>query len=381
MSILFTDDQQMLRDTVSGFLADRYGFETRQSAVRSEVGWQPRIWTALAEELGLFGAPFAEQLGGFGGGAVENMIVMEAFGKALVIEPYLGTVVIADGFLKYGGHPDAVQLSGQIVAGRLICAFAYAEPQGRYDLANLTTSARKRDGEWTLNGRKSVVIGAPWATHLVVTARTAGSQKDLSGISVFLVEKASPGISSVDYPTIDGTRASDIVFENVRLPDGCLIAPEDEALPLIERVVDEAIAACCAEACGVMHMLYTDTIDYTRQRRQFGVPIASFQVLQHRMVDMFIHLGKSLAMTTMATRMLDAPDRERALAVSSAKVQIGQACRFVGQNAVQLHGGIGITDELRLSHAFKRATVLEHQFGSVDHHLARFEALSDQGVS
>ena len=381
MSIMFTDEQQMLRDTVSGFLADRYGFEARQSAVRSEVGWQPGIWTALAEELGLFGAPFAEELGGYGGGAVETMIVMEEFGKALVIEPYLGTVVIAGGFLKYGGHGNAADLIGQIIAGRMICAFAYAEPQGRYDLANLTTSARKQDGEWILNGRKSVVIGAPWSTHLVVTARTAGSQKDLSGISVFLVDKASPGISSVDYRTIDGTRASDIFFENVRLPDESLIAPEDHALPLIERVVDEAIAACCAEACGVMHMLYNDTVDYTKQRRQFGVPIASFQVLQHRMVDMFIHLEKSIAMTTMATQMLDARNPERALATSSAKVQIGQACRFVGQNAVQLHGGIGITDELRLSHAFKRATVLENQFGSVDRHLTRFEALSYQDVS
>jgi pimeloyl-CoA dehydrogenase small subunit len=371
----FTEEQSMLRDTVASYLADNYDIDKRRAAVTSDAGWRPAVWKAFAEELGILGAPFSEELGGLGGGAIENMIVMEEFGKALVVEPYLGTVVIGGGFLKHSGHAQAADLIGGAIAGENIFAFAYAEPQGRYNLADLTTTAKKDGSGWVLNGQKAVVIGAPWATHLFVTARTAGGQRDAQGVSVFLVEKGAKGVTTRDYPTVDGFRASEVYFENVQLPAEALVGPADHGLPLVEKVVDEAIAATCAEACGVLRRLQEGTVEYTKQRKQFGVPISSFQVLQHRMVDMFINLEQSISMTYMANIKL-ADDAERAKAVSAAKVQIGKACKFVGENAIQLHGGMGMTDEMAIGHYFKRATMIQSAFGSVDHHLARYEFLS-----
>ncbi|MDB5496176.1 MAG: acyl-CoA dehydrogenase [Phenylobacterium sp.] len=375
MDFSFTEEQSMLRDTVASYLADHYSFDQRRAMLAQEPGWSPATWKAFAEELGILGAPFSEELGGLGGGPVENMIVMEEFGKALVVEPYLSTVVIGGGFLKHSGHPQAEALIGQIIAGEAIFAFAYAEPQGRYNLADLKTTAKKDGGSWVLNGHKAVVIGAPYATHLIVTARTAGGQRDAQGVSVFIVEKAAPGVTTRDYATVDGFRASEVILENVKVGADALVGPEDQALPLVEKVVDEAIAATCAEACGVLAKLHQSTLDYTRQRKQFGQPISSFQVLQHRMVDMFIQLEQSVSMTYMATIKL-ADDRERTKAAAAAKVQIGKACKFVGQNAIQLHGGMGMTDEMAIGHYFKRATMIESAFGSTDHHLARYEFLS-----
>lgn len=375
MDFSFTDEQSMLRDTVASYLADNYSFDQRRNVVAKEPGWNPKVWKAFAEELGILGAPFPEDLGGLGGGPIENMIVMEEFGKALVVEPYLGTVVIAGGFLKHSGHSRAAELIGKIIAGEAVFAFAYAEPQGRYNLADLTTTARKDGGGYVLNGHKAVVVGAPWATHLIVTARTGGGQRDAQGISVFIVEKAAAGVTTRDYPTVDERRASEVFLENVKVPAEALVGPEGHALPLIEKVVDEAVAATCAEACGVLRKLHEGTLEYTKQRKQFGVPISSFQVLQHRMVDMFIALEQSVSMTYMATIKVS-DDAERAKAVAGAKVQIGKACRFVGQNAIQLHGGMGMTDEMAIGHYFKRATMIESAFGNTDHHLARYEFLS-----
>ncbi len=375
MDFNFTDEQSMLRDTVASYLADHYAFDQRRAMLGKEPGWSPSIWKAFAEELGILGAPFSEEAGGLGGGPVENMIVMEEMGKALVVEPYLGTVVIGGGFLKHSGHAQASDLIGQIIAGEAIFAFAYAEPQGRYNLADLKTTARKDGGSWVLNGAKAVVIGAPYATHLIVTARTAGGQRDAQGVSAFIVPKGAAGVTTRDYPTVDGFRASEVTLENVKLDAGALIGPADHALPLIEKVVDEALAATCAEACGVLRKLHEGTLDYTRQRKQFGQPIANFQVLQHRMVDMFIQVEQSISMTYMAAIKV-ADDAERAKACAAAKVQIGKACKFVGQNAIQLHGGMGMTDEMAIGHYFKRATMIESAFGSTDHHLARYEFLS-----
>jgi hypothetical protein len=370
----FTDEQSMLRDTVASYLADHYSFDQRRARLAKEPGWSPQVWKAFAEELGILGAPFAEELGGLGGGPVENMIVMEEFGKALVVEPYLGTVVIGGGFLKHSGHPQAEALIGQIIAGEAIFAFAYAEPQGRYNLADLKTTAKKDGGAYVLNGHKAVVIGAAYATHLIVTARTGGGQREAQGISVFIVPKDAPGVTTRDYPTVDGFRASEVTLENVKVADA-LVGPEGQALPLIEKVVDEAIVATCGEACGVLARLHEGTLEYTRQRKQFGQPISAFQVLQHRMVDMFIQVEQSISMTYMATIKLS-DEKERAKAAAAAKVQIGKACRFVGQNAIQLHGGMGMTDEMAIGHYFKRATMIESAFGSTDHHLARYEFLS-----
>ncbi|THD59077.1 acyl-CoA dehydrogenase family protein [Phenylobacterium sp.] len=375
MDFNFTDEQSMLRDTVASYLADHYSFDQRRAQLAKEPHWSPAIWKAFAEELGILGAPFAEELGGLGGGPVENLIVMQEMGKALVVEPYLGTVVIGGGFLKHSGYVGAETLIGQIIAGEAIFAFAYAEPQGRYNLADLKTTAKKDGGSWVLNGQKAVVIGAPYATHLIVTARTAGGQRDAEGISVFIVEKGAAGVTTRDYPTVDGFRASEVILENVKVGAEALVGPEGHALPLIEKVVDEAIVATCAEACGVLAKLHEGTLEYTRQRKQFGQPISAFQVLQHRMVDMFIQVEQSVSMTYMATVKLS-EDHERSKAAAAAKVQIGKACKFVGQNAIQLHGGMGMTDEMAIGHYFKRATMIESAFGSTDHHLARYEFLS-----
>ncbi len=376
MDFSFTEEQSMLRDTVASFLNDKYDFETRRGIVKSEAGWRPDYWQAFAHELGILGAPFSEELGGLGGGPTENMIVLEEFGKALVVEPYLGTVVIGGGFLKHSGYAGAADLIGQIIEGKAIFAFAYAEPQGRYTWADLKTTAKKDGAGYVLNGHKAVVVGAPWATHLIVTARTGGGQREAGGVSVFVVDKNAKGVVTRDYPTVDGQRASEVFFENVSVPADALIGAEGAGLPLVEKVIDEAIAGVCAEAVGVLRKLHEGTLDYTKQRKQFGQPIAQFQVLQHRMVDMFIQLEQSVSMTYMANIKLDESDHERAKAISAAKVQIGRACKFVGQNAIQLHGGMGMTDELAIGHYFKRATIIEGLFGSVDHHLRRYETLS-----
>jgi alkylation response protein AidB-like acyl-CoA dehydrogenase len=367
----FTEEQSMLRDTVASYLQDKYDFETRRKVVKSESGWRPEVWKAFAEELGILGAPFSEEHGGLGGGPTENMIVMEEFGKALVVEPYLGTVVIGGGFMKHSGFSGAANVIGKIVDGSAVIAFAYAEPQGRYNLADLKTTAKKSGDGYTISGHKAVVIGAPWATHLIVTARTGGAHRDAGGVGIFLVEKGAAGLTTRDYPTVDGQRASEVQFDNT---PAILIA--DDALPLVEKVVDEAIAALCAEAVGVQRKLHEGTLDYTKQRKQFGVPIASFQALQHRMVDMFMNVEQSVSMTYMATIKLEESDAERAKAISAAKVQVGRANKFVGQNAIQLFGGMGMTDEVSIGHYFKRATMIEGQFGSVDHHLKRYEDLS-----
>jgi hypothetical protein len=371
----FTDEQSMLRDTVASYLADHYSFDQRRAMLAKEPGWSPQVWKAFAEELGILGAPFSEELGGLGGGPVENMIVMQEMGRSLVVEPYLGTVVIGGGFLKHSGYAGAEALIGQIIEGKAIFAFAYAEPQGRYNLADLKTTAAKDGAGWTLSGQKAVVIGAPYATHLIVTARTGGGQRDQEGVSVFIVEKGAAGVTTRDYPTVDGFRASEVTFEKVKLGADALIGPEGQAMPLIEKVVDEAVVATCGEACGVLAKLHEGTLEYTRQRRQFGQPISAFQVLQHRMVDMFIQVEQAVSMTYMATIKL-ADDGQRSKSAAAAKVQIGKACKFVGQNAIQLHGGMGMTDEMAIGHYFKRATMIESAFGSTDHFLARYEFLS-----
>jgi alkylation response protein AidB-like acyl-CoA dehydrogenase len=375
MDLSFTDEQVMLRDTVASYLADHYSLEARRKAVAGEAGWRPQVWKTFAEELGILGASFPEDLGGLGGGPVETMILMEEFGKALVVEPFLETVVIGGGFLKHADHPRAAELIGAIIAGEAVFAFAWAEPGGRYSLADLRTTARRDADGWVLDGAKAMVVAAPWASHLIVTARTAGGERDAMGVSVFLVEADAAGVSRRDYPTVDGGRAGDITFENVRLPAEALVGPADAGLPLVEKVVDEALAALCAEACGVMRRMHEETLAYARQRKQFGVPIGSFQALQHRMADMYIHLEQSVSMTLMATLKLGRED-ERGRACAAAKAQIGKACRFIGQNAIQIHGGMGMTDEMAVGHYFKRATLIESALGSTDHHLARYELLS-----
>ncbi len=376
MDFNFTEEQDMVRDGLSRMVREQYDWETRRKAIESDAGWRPEVWAQLAE-LGILGMPFSEDDGGFGGGAIDSMVIMEEFGKGLVVEPFVPTVVCAGGFLKHAGT-DAQKEDhlAAIIGGERIFAFAYAEPRGRYDYADITTTAKKDGGAYTLNGHKAVVVGAPWASHLVVTARTSGSGRDRDGISVFIVEKAADGVVTRDYETVDGRRASEVYFENVSVSADALIGEEGKALPLIELVTDEAIAAQCAEACGAMKVAHTMTVEYSRQRKQFGVPIGKFQVLQHRMVDMYTAYEQSVSLTYLATLKLDADEGERKRAVSAAKVGVGQASRLIGQEAVQIHGGNGVTDEYAIGHYFKRLTIFDHEFGNVDHHLKRHVKLS-----
>lgn len=375
MDFNFSEEQEMVRDGLSRMVREQYDWETRRKAIASEAGWRPEVWAQLAE-IGILGMPFSEADGGFGGGAVDAMIVMQEFGKGLVVEPFVPTVVCAGGFLKHAGTAaQKEEHIGGIVAGTRVFAFAYAEPRGRYDYADLETTAKKDGSGYVLNGHKAVVIGAPWASHLIVTARASGERRDRDGVSLFVVDKTAPGVITRDYETVDGRRASEVYFENSAVPAEALIGEEGAALPLIERVADEAIAAQCAEACGAMKVAHAMTVEYSRQRKQFGVPIGSFQVLQHRMVDMYTAYEQSVSLTYLATLRLDASEIERKRAVSAAKVGIGQAARLIGQEAVQIHGGNGVTDEYAIGHYFKRLTIFDSEFGDVDHHMKRHISL------
>ncbi|WP_374526801.1 acyl-CoA dehydrogenase family protein [Novosphingobium sp.] len=373
MDLSYTETQEMLRDTLARFLADTYDFEARKKMLSSPAGRDPGIWKALSSELGLTCAPFAEEHGGMGGGAIENMIMMEEFGKVIAVEPWLQTVVIGGGALKAAGGALADATIPAIIAGDAIIAFAYAEPQGRYNLADIGTTAKQDGAGYLLNGHKAVVYAAPWATHLLVTARTGGSRRERAGVEMFLIEANSPGISRRDYPTVDGFMASEVYFENVAVPGEALLTG---GIDLVERVVDEASMAVCAEATGIARVMLSQTVEYTKQRKQFGQPIGKFQSLQHRMADMLVEGEQIASMTLMGTLKLDAPAEARKAAVSLAKAKVARSIKFVGQSAIQTHGGIGITMELGIGHYFKRSTMIEGQFGSADYHLERYEALT-----
>ena len=375
MNFDYTDEQNMLRDSIAKWAAGQYDFEKRRAALASEDGWKTN-WTTFAE-LGLLAAPLPEEFGGLGGGAIDVNVVTEEFGKALVVEPYVPTVVLGAGALKYAGNAaQKDEHLNAIASGERIIAFAQAEPKSRWALHDVATSAKKDGAGWVLNGHKAVVIGAPQADHLLVSARTAGGQRDQKGVSLFLVPKNANGVSTRDYPTMDGTRAAEVYLENVSVGAANLIGEADNALPLIERIVDEANAAYCSEAVGCMRMMTDLTREYAKTRKQFGRAIADFQVLQHRMVDMFMATEESHSMALRATIKLGESDEERARAVSAAKVSIGKHSRFVGQAAVQIHGGMGVTDEMRVGHYFKRVTMLDATFGNVDTHLKRYTTLS-----
>ena len=377
MDFSFTEEQTLLRNTVQRFVTDQYDFETRRKIIATEEGRKPEHWAQFAE-LGLLAVPFDEEHGGLGYGPIETMVIMEELGRGLVVEPYLQTVVTCGGFLRYGGtDAQKAEHIPAIAGGEKIFAFAYAEPQGRFNLADLKTTAKQDGDDFVLSGYKAVVHAGPWADMLVVTARTSGGQRDEDGISVFLVDAKADGVARRDYPTVDGLRASEITFDNVKVSKDAVIGEVGKALSLIEKVVDETIAALAAESIGAMKVLNDTTVDYCKTRTQFGVPIGKFQVLQHRMVDMFMEHEQSVSMTYMAHLKLGEDEVERKKAASAVKVQIGKSARFIGQNAVQLHGGMGMTDELNVGHFFKRLTMVDALFGNTDHHLKRYAALSE----
>jgi pimeloyl-CoA dehydrogenase small subunit len=372
MDFDLSEEQRLLKESVDGLLGSSYDFDDRKKYMAEKGGWSKGVWGKFAEQ-GLLGLPFSEDDGGFGAGAVETMIVMEALGKALVLEPYLPTVVIAGGFLRRGG--SAAQKETYIPAiidGSKTFAFAQLEKNSRYDLGDVATSAKKKGDGWVIDGEKFVVLNGESADTLIVTARTKGGQRDANGVGVYLVPGNAKGVAKKGYPTQDGLHAADITFTGVEVGADAVIGDPENGLALIERVVDAARIALCAEAVGLMDESLKSTVEYLKTRKQFGVAIGSFQTLQHRAADMFVALEQARSMAMFATMAGDFDDaRERATAVAAAKVQIGKSLKFVGQQSIQLHGGIGMTMEAKIGHYFKRLTMIENTFGDTDYHLRR----------
>lgn len=372
MDFDLSEEQRLLKDSVDRLMADRYDFESRRRYAKEPEGWSRELWGAYAE-LGLLALPFDEAHGGFGGGPVETMTIMEAFGRSLALEPYLATVILGGGLLHHGGSEEQkAEYLPQVAAGDLRLAFAHTERQSRYDLFDVAATARRDGSSFVLDGQKSVVLHGDSADKILVTARVAGSRRDREGIGLFLVDAAAPGLSRRGYPTQDGQRAAEIAFDSVRVDAANVIGDPENALPVVERVADVAMAALAAEAIGAMDEMLKLTVDYLKTRRQFGTTIGSFQVLQHRSSEMFIALEQARSMAMFAAMMAqDENVEERRKAIAAAKVQIGRSGRFVGQQAIQLHGGVGMTMEYKVGHLFKRVTMIDTLFGDADHHLSK----------
>ena len=368
MDFDLSEDQRLLKDSVDRLVADQYQFEQRKKYLREPIGYSPAMWDQITE-MGLLGLPFEETLGGFGGGAVETAIVMDAFGRGLVLEPYFATVILGGGLLRRAAPASTLgALAPKVAAGKLKLAFAHVERHSRYNLADVSTTVRTDGGHYTLNGTKSVVIHGDSADRIFVTARLAGDRRARDGIGLFLVDPASPGVTRRGYPTQDGQRAAELTLSNVHVSADDLL--HDNALPMIEHVIDEAIAALCAEAVGAMQSMQELTLEYLKTRKQFGRPIGSFQVLQHRSVDMLVAVEQARSMAMFAAVMAAEENPiERRKAISAAKVQIGRSARHVGQEAIQLHGGIGMTNEYAVGHYFKRVTMIDQLYGDADTHL------------
>ena len=370
MDFDLSEEQRLLKESLDRLIGDRYDFEQRKAYAQSPDGWSRELWRQYAE-LGLLGLPFAERYGGSDGGPVETMLTMEAFGRALALEPFLATVVLGGGFLRHGGRSEQCDvLIPRIADGSMTLAFAHTERQSRYNLADISTKAVRDGAGWVLDGEKGVVLHGDSADKLIFTARTGGGRHDRDGVGVFIVDAKDPGLSRRGYPTQDGLRAAEVALTGVRVGLDAVLGEPGAALPLVERVVDEGIAAVCAEAVGAMAVMHELTVDYLKTRRQFGREIGSFQVLQHRAVDMLVALEQARSMAMFATMMAAEENAgSRRGALSSAKVQIGRSGRLVGQQAIQLHGGIGMTMEYKVGHYFKRVTMIDTLFGDAGHHL------------
>jgi alkylation response protein AidB-like acyl-CoA dehydrogenase len=371
MDFNFKEEQLQFADALKRWVAKDYSFEERGKIIGSEAGVSDAAWATLAE-LGMTALPVPEEQGGFSGTAVDMFVVMQELGRGLVVEPYLATVIGAE-FLKLGGGHAA--LLEQVAGGELILACALGERQSRHELADIATTAVQDGDAYVINGSKSVVVHGAQAGSVIVSARSAGAQRDHDGISLFVLPLDTAGITVTGYRTLDGQRAADIAFANVRAPASALIGTAGAGWDILEAAADYGAGLLCAEALGAMEAIFAATLEYLKTRTQFGAPIGKFQALQHRMADMFIHLEQARSMALLAAVKLASSDAdERRRAVSAAKFRVGQAMKFVGQQAVQLHGGMGVTNELPAAHHFKRLTMIELTMGDSDHHLRRFMA-------
>lgn len=376
MNFDFSDEQVMLRDSVARFIQDDYDFDTRRRIVASDAGMSKENWDTFAE-LGWLSVPFAEEFGGFGGGAVDLMVMMEEFGKGLVVEPYLATVVLFGGLLSHGGsEAQQSDFIPRIIEGSCLGAFAYLERQSRFELADVKTTATRNGDDYLLHGEKVVVFNGASADTLIVSARTAGEQADDHGITLFLVPANAPGVELIDYRLMDGQRVANVVLRDVTVGASHVVGAVDEGLPLMQSVILEACVALGAEALGIMGQLNAKTLEYTRTREQFGVPIGSFQALQHRMVDTFMSYEQTKSLLYRAVCALEKADENPARDIHALKVMVDKAGKHIYGEAIQLHGGMGITDELDIGHYAKRLMMINAIFGNGDYHQGRFNALS-----
>jgi alkylation response protein AidB-like acyl-CoA dehydrogenase len=377
MHFSLTPEQQLLSETVQRFLSKEYGFEARGRILRSPEGWSREVWAKLAE-MGLLALQVPEAHGGMGPAPVETLLTLVAMGKALVLEPYLASAVMGTALVRtLGSAGQQAALLPALAAGEKIVVPAHGEEGARYDLERVATTATRTGSGWSLRGRKAVVLHAAAADVLLVTARTAGETTDRTGLSLFLVPRDAKGLSLVAYPVLGGERAAEVVLADVALPADAILGAPGQAFDALAAAFDLGVAGLCAEASGALQATLDATLEYTKTRKQFGVPLAKFQALQHRMADMLIHVEQARSMAYLAALRADDPDpRERRRAVSAAKVVVGNACRFVGQQAVQLHGGMGVSDETAVSHYFRRLTAIELTLGDTEHHLEQFIAAS-----
>jgi pimeloyl-CoA dehydrogenase small subunit len=373
MDFDLSDDQRLLKDSVDRLIRDKYGFEARKGYRAQPDGWSRPIWAEFAE-LGLLGLPFAEDEGGFGGTPVETSLVMEAFGRSLVVEPYFSSVVLCGALLRHGATPtQRAPYVEALVSGSATLAYAQAERQARYSLNDVKTVAREQAGTWRIDGQKGLVLHGDSADTLMVSARVHGNERDRDGIGLFAVDASAPGVLRQGYPTQDGMRAAEVTFDNT---EATPLGVPGGALPAMERAQDEAIAALCAEAVGVMTAMLDMTVDYLKTRKQFGRAIGENQALQHRSVDMYVSLEQARSMALFATMMAGSEDEtERRRAIHAAKVQIGRSGRHIGEEAIQLHGGIGVTMAYAVGHYFKRMTMIERGFGDTQTHLSALAQL------
>jgi len=374
MDFTLSDEQKLLKDAVGGYLTSGYDLNASRRAARLGDGLQPQVWRAFAEDLGILGASLPESAGGAGGGAEEVMVIAQELGGHLVVEPYIGTVVLGGSILGAADTQTAGDILSGIVDGSAITALAALEPTSGQSYQSVSTTATRAGDDWIINGDKIVVADAPIATHLLITARTDGDPTDADGITLFTIpfDPTNPpeGVAAQHYRTIDDHQASDLTLTDLRVPDSSRISDVGGGWPILDVAIDAATAATIAEAVGAMRKVLADTVEYTKQRQQFGVPISSFQALQHRMVNMYMEVEQATAASYLATLSLDGPNRRRA--VSAAKATIARAARLVGQEAVQLHGGMGMTEELAIGHYFKRLTAIESEFGGRDFHTRRY---------
>ena len=373
MDFIFSEEQQLLRDSIQKYISKDYAFEARRAIIASKQGFSDKVWAQFAD-MGLLGVAFDEAHGGFGGSSVDTMLVMTELGRGIVIEPYLSTVVLGGGLVDLAGSEAQKQaILSEVAQGKLLLAAALGEPNSRYELNSVETTARRDGAGYALNGHKAVVLHGESADKLVVSARTAGGARDAKGISLFLVDRTAAGVGVQGYRTIDGMRAAEIKLANVKVGADAMLGEADAALPLLERAADFAVSALCAEAVGAMEALNAATFEYLKTRQQFGRPIGSFQALQHRAVDMMIHCEQSRSLALLASVKVQSEDpSERKRTVSAAKIQIGRSGRVISQEAIQLHGGMGVSNELAAGHYAKRLTMINATLGDMDHHAERF---------